>query len=118
MTVTDVAQVCHDANRAYCKTLEDYSQLPWEEAPIWQRNSAESGVKFKIDNPESTPENSHENWLKDKEKDGWTFGETKDPAKKTHPCFVAYGDLPAEQRVKDAIFQGIVTAFLAEGMIG
>jgi RyR domain len=118
MNTADVARVCHEANRAYCQTLGDTSQVPWDEAPDWQRTSAENGVKFKIANPESTPENSHENWLREKETDGWKYGEVKDAEAKTHPCFVAYGDLPVEQRVKDAIFQGIVSAFLSEGLVG
>jgi hypothetical protein len=33
MTTTDIAKVCHETNRAYCETLGDNSQPPWEEAP-------------------------------------------------------------------------------------
>lgn len=120
MSVPDeaVASVCHEANRAYCRSIGDQSQPAWDDAPDWQRASAISGVRFKVENPASTPENSHENWLRDKNRDGWTFGEVKDPEKKTHPCFRPYGELPVEQRVKDAIFQGIVSAFLSEGLLG
>jgi hypothetical protein len=117
-TVVEIAYVCHESNRAYCKTLGDYSQDPWEEAPIWQRNSCVDGVRFKIEHPESTPEQSHENWLAHKRADGWVFGERKDAYKKTHPCFRPYGELSVEQRLKDAIFQNIVTAFMSEGVIG
>jgi len=28
MTVEDIAKICHDANRTYCETLNDYSQVP------------------------------------------------------------------------------------------
>ncbi|MGB8520801.1 MAG: RyR domain-containing protein [Candidatus Tumulicola sp.] len=81
---------------------------------MWQRNSCIDGVKFKINNPESTPQQIHENWLAHKHADGWVFGEKKDAYKKTHPCFLPYDELSPEQRVKDAIFQGIVAAFLSE----
>jgi len=84
---------------------------------MWQRTSCIDGVRFKIEHPESTPEQSHENWLKHKEADGWVYGDVKDAKAKTHPCIKPYGELSAEQRVRDAIFQGIVAAFLSEWII-
>lgn len=104
----DIAALCHEANRGYCQALGDNSQLPWDEAPDWQRKSAINGVKFHMDNPDATPESSHDNWLAEKQLDGWTYGLTKDADKKTHPCFTAYGNLPVEQRAKDYIFAAIV----------
>lgn len=38
------ARAAHEANRAYCLALGDTSQLPWEEALGWQRDSAIKGV--------------------------------------------------------------------------
>ena len=107
------AEVCHAANAAYCRTLGDTSQLSWHRAPDWQRESAINGVKFILDNPRSTPEKSHENWLKEKVEDGWTYGEVKDPEAKTHPCIMPYKDLPEEQKLKDHIFSSIVKGFIS-----
>ncbi len=115
--VEDVARICHETNRVYCQTIGDNSQPLWFDAPEWQRDSAMNGVKFKIAKPDSSPEESHENWLKQKENEGWSYGPVKDVEKKTHPCFVPYGELPVEQRLKDRLFQNIVTAFMSEGMI-
>jgi hypothetical protein len=42
--------------------------------------------------------------------EGWVYGETKDPVAKTHPCLVAYNDLPIEQQVKDHLFRAVVKA--------
>ena len=36
---TSIAIVCYDANAAYCRTLGDFSQVAWDEAPDWQKNS-------------------------------------------------------------------------------
>lgn len=36
MTIEDVAKVCHDTNRVYCKAIGDDSQPTWENAPEWQ----------------------------------------------------------------------------------
>ncbi len=103
-----IARVAHEVNRAYCASLGDHSQPSWEEAPDWQRKSAITGVEFTIANPDATPSDSHVSWLAEKERDGWKYGPVKDPAKKEHPCFVAYNDLPVEQRTKDYLFQAVV----------
>ena len=42
--------------------------------------------------------------------DGWTYGEVKDPARKTHPTLLPFGGLPAEQQLKDRLFIAIVRA--------
>jgi hypothetical protein len=105
----DIAKICHEVNRAYCASVGDISQLPWEDAPEWQRASCTNGVESMLKN-NSTPEQSHENWLKFKATDGWVYGDVKDAEKKTHPCFRPYGELPEEQRKKDALFHAVVNA--------
>ena len=108
LSIEEIAKVCHEANRGYCKALGDDSQLPWDEAPQWAKTSAINGVRFHLDNPNAGPSGSHENWLKEKEKEGWKYGELKDPEKKEHPCFVPYDQLPKEQQAKDYIFTALV----------
>lgn len=108
LEIHEIAKVCHEANRAYCQTIGDNSQLPWEECPDWQRQSAINGVEFHKNNPNSMPEDSHNNWMREKIADGWVYGEVKDPQAKTHPCIVEYDQLPIEQRRKDSLFIAIV----------
>lgn len=112
MNVEDIARVAHEANREYCRTLGDFSQIEWFGAPAWQRDSAINGVKFHLNNPDTTPEDSHVNWLKQKEAEGWAYGPTKDVERKLHPCFLPYDQLPVEQRQKDHIFRAVVHSFL------
>ena len=107
-----IAQVAHETNRAYCSVLGDDSQLPWSKAPEWQKTSAISGVVFHRETPDAQPNHSHDEWLREKEQDGWTYGPVKDPEKKEHPCMVPFNDLPVEQKAKDYIFRGVVRALL------
>jgi hypothetical protein len=107
---TRIARVCHEANRAYCLSLGDDSQAPWDDAPEWQKNSAIVGVQAHLANPHMTPEQSHESWLSLKREEGWKFGPVKDVEKKEHPCFLPYAELPAAQRVKDSLFSAVVNA--------
>jgi hypothetical protein len=103
-----IASVCHEANRAYCLTQGDTSQLPWTDAPEWQRKSAILGVEKAIEG--ATPRELHESWMAQKVADGWVLGAVKDADAKTHPCMVPYHDLPFEQQRKDALFQAVVSA--------
>ena len=108
----EIARVAHEVNRAYCEALGDQSQLTWEDAPEWQKKSAVMGVEQINAHPDTTPEQSHQGWLKVKQEDGWSWGPVKDPDKKQHPCFCAYGDLPENQQLKDEMFGIVVHAVL------
>ena len=117
MNIEQVARICHETNRAYCASIGDASQPRWEDAPEWQRSSAIKGVEFHLaahrDGRKPSPSASHDSWLEEKRAEGWTYGGVKDPAKKEHPCFVPYDELPVEQRLKDYLFGNIVAAFVA-----
>ena len=111
MNVEQIAKTCHEVNRAYCSSIGDNSQPAWEDAPEWQKESAKNGVKFHLGNPNSKPSDSHENWMAEKEKDGWKYGPVKNPEIKEHPCMVPYEQLPVEQQTKDALFIAVVRSF-------
>jgi hypothetical protein len=105
-----IARICHETNRAYCAAIGDFSQLPWEIADEWQRTSAVKGVEFHLAHPDATASASHDSWLEEKRATGWKYGPVKDPAKKEHPCFVPFDELPVEQQRKDKLFKAIVEA--------
>ena len=108
MRIEDVAKICHEANKALCESLYDDSQVDWDEAPNWQKESAKKGVVFNIDNPDAPASSSHDSWLAEKKDNGWKYGEVKNAVKKEHPCFVPYDELPKEQQAKDHLFKAVV----------
>jgi hypothetical protein len=112
VSIIDIAKTCHEANRAYCRSLGDFSQSSWQEAPEWQQKSIISGVCAIIRDPQITPEDSHQNWMKQKILDGWTYDVIKDITAKTHPCLLPYDKLPKEQKAKDFIFGAIVRSLM------
>jgi RyR domain len=97
-----IAAACHQQNRLYCLMLGDSSQVHWDDAPQWQRDSALEGVRHALQDPR--PEASHQRWVDKKTAEGWSYGPIKDPDKKLHPCLVPFGDLSAVQQRKDIIF--------------
>lgn len=110
--IVKIAVICHEANRVYCATIGDLSQPKWEDAPEWQKKSAIAGVELHVAGLKQghmlSPSASHEAWLEEKRRDGWTWGAVKDPEKKLHPCFIDFEHLPVEQRAKDFLFAAIV----------
>ena len=108
----EIARVAHEVNRAYCQALGDDSQVPWEEAPEWQKQSAMLGVRLHSSYPEAGPQASHESWMEQKLSDGWKYGPVKKPEAKEHPCLVPFDQLPREQQAKDFIFRAVVHAML------
>lgn len=113
MNIEQIARVCHETNESYCVSIGDHSQKSWDEAEEWQRQSAIKGVQFALANPDAPASAQHDAWLADKAREGWKFGPVKDAEKKEHPCMVSYDQLPVEQRLKDHLFRGVVSAFRA-----
>lgn len=111
MTPEQIAEVCHEANRALTKHVGDVPvQPPWPDAPPEMRTSSLRGVRFALEHPEATPAQQHDAWAADKIASGWKLGPTKDEAAKTHPALIAYVDLPEAVQRKDALFRAIVAA--------
>lgn len=108
MKTLAIAMLCHSINAAYCQSLGDESQLEWEDTPDSHQQSLIAGVEMHLANPQATPEQSHESWYKQKEAEGWIYGEVKDLEKKEHPCFLPYDELPLEQKAKDYLFRATV----------
>jgi hypothetical protein len=109
--IENIARVTHETNRAYCATIGDDSQKPWEQAEEWQKDSARKGVRYALENPNVSPSEMHEAWSANKIADGWKFGLVKDEKKKEHPCLVPYYKLEPAQQLKDALFRAVVFAF-------
>lgn len=108
MKIEDIAIICHEANKAYCESLGDDSQYNWTLAPKWQHEATIEGVKFRLKNRNGTSEEQHQDWLRIKKEDGWSYGIVKDVDKKQHPRFLSWDNLPEFQKVKDVLFISIV----------
>lgn len=108
-----IATIAHAINSAYCLAIGDKVAPPFAELPEDMQQGILMGVQLHIDNPETTPEQSHESWLADKLAKGWGYGEVKDVEAKTHPCCRPYAELPESQKVKDYLFRATVHALKA-----
>lgn len=107
MTVDDIVRISHEAIRAAGLAVG-------EDVPAWRdscediRRSAYIGVQKVFRNRKITPEQIHEEWMKDKFEHGWKCGRKKNFKTKTHPCLVPYEKLNDANKVKNAIFIEVV----------
>jgi len=108
-----VAQIVHEAIRAYQAALSEAAAEPWEDAEDWQREATLSGVGFVLEHPDAPACAQHEQWMADKLAQGWRYGAVKDAGRRTHPSLVPYTELPESERRKDALFRAVAIAVAA-----
>jgi hypothetical protein len=106
--VEQIAEVCHEANRALCKALHDRVLPEWNQLLPEQRVGTVRGVRAALADPSIDPATSHEAWRLDKVMHGWSYGPVTDDEKKQHKNIVPYTDLPIEQKMKDHLFLEII----------
>lgn len=102
--LSEIAKKCHEANN---KLLIDNGKEPlpdWNNLDRNQRFINIKSVRRIVDKPTITPEEIHDEWVKNKRRDGWVYGEVKDDEKKTHPLLVDFNVMSKFDKEKDIIF--------------
>ncbi|MFC4726314.1 RyR domain-containing protein [Glycocaulis abyssi] len=112
--IETIARVCHEAVRAYCEALGETALPPWDEAEDWQVEATLAAVCFRVENPDASPGDQHQQWMEEKRRSGWQFGHTRNDHLRTHPMMVPFEALPATEKRKDLLFQRVVDALSGE----
>jgi hypothetical protein len=86
----------------------------WDEAAEYMVRESTESVALALADPERTPEQNHQGWMDRMIADGWTYGEEKDEAAKTHPLLLPWEQLPEDAKRKDRMFLAIVRALTPE----
>jgi len=105
-----IARTVHAALSAYAEAVGQEGFPDWEDAPEWMRQSSRDSVRFVLENPDVPASAQHDQWLAQKERDGWKYGPTKSETDRTHPMMVAYEELSLTETRKDALLNAIVRA--------
>lgn len=97
-----IVNTCHQAWKDYMDIIEHaYIQIePTEDLA----QSILSGAYVVVTNPDITPDQIHQEWMDYRAKEGWEYGDVKDPELKTHPNMLPFYELPIEERIKDMVF--------------
>lgn len=107
------ARCAHGTARQWAQRIGDPELPNFDQLDVSTYGSILRGVHQLIENPDITPEMSHETWLQGKLAEGWVYGPVKDFDKKTHPCCVPYDQLSSADRAKDILFRNIVLTALS-----
>ena len=111
-SITKIAQVMHEAVRAWQRANGQAPAPPWARAPAWMKTSSREAVRWRLDNPEASASEHHDQWVKEKTATGWKHGKTKSAWHKTHPLMVSYEELPEVERRKDALVAAVIDALV------
>lgn len=111
MKIEQIAELCYEVNRVICSIDSDdpKARPSWSTATAETKGSVRQGVFEQFNALNITPEESHKRWMKNKEAEGWVYGETLDIELKVHPNLRPYDELSSIQQLKDYVFLAIVT---------
>lgn len=115
MTNEQIAQVCHEADRAYLKSTSPKGK---DLLPTWSKASAErkalilAYVEYLLANPDATQSTIHDIWMQRKTDASWTYGTTLNKAEKKDPALVAYDQLPEKRRARYQLMINVIKSNL------
>lgn len=107
-----IAPVVHEAVRAYqIVTGTPKPCVHWDEAAEWERQSTRLSVRAALDGV--TPAEQHQQWMEQRQAEGWRWGPVRDAENKLNPALVPYEDLSEDQRRLDVLRNMIVRSLVA-----
>lgn len=112
MSLNSIARTVYEANRVLCAALGDRSRPYWKNAPIEHRDVIVSGVVWATEHPDATPQQAHENCLKDWAARGWKYGPVRNSESKETPAFVSWEQMSEGDRLKNELFLIVVRSML------
>jgi hypothetical protein len=107
-----IATVCHQAKQEYEQKHCDFSTEDWCDISIPEQTDVIKQVEYLIENPNTSLESLHNNWLVPKLFDNWTYADTKDLDNKTHPHIVMYDELSFADKHIYSMFVNICRSLL------
>lgn len=102
-----IARTVHEAVRAWNAAHDKTPLAPWPQAPDWMKSSTMESVLWVLENPDASVSDQHDQWVEQRRRDGWTYGNTRDEALKTHPQIIPFEELSDFERKKDAIVRSL-----------
>jgi len=106
-----VGKICHEVHRAYCKEINSKTQPEWVNITNQHKEVILNSVKQILDGKINSPDESHNNFIKVKEEQGWVYSEKYSIENKTNPRLVPFENLSSKDRMKEILFFTIVSSF-------
>lgn len=104
-----MARTLHAANREFAACQGD-AVPAWDVVPEAVRESVRGAVRLHLEQPGTTPQQNHENFLADRAAQGWSYGPERNAGARVSPFLVPWDQLDAVGRAKNALPGAIVGA--------
>ncbi len=114
MDLSFIARIAHEADRTLAAINGDMTVGGWPHLQAWERTSAIAGVRQAVQTRGVSAEVLHEAWRRDKIEAGWTHGPHFDLSGKADPLLLPWHLLTPLQRLRDALFLGVVCSLSPE----
>jgi hypothetical protein len=96
----ELSEDLRDANRAQVADIPGkLYTLGYELAP--GNGLAPSQIVITPEQLEILSRREHDRWMAERQRQGWTYGPTRDDARKHHPCLLPWEPLPEAEKQKD-----------------
>ena len=114
-TLDQLAEMAHEANRAYQRILQEPVSPPWPELSEEAKESTRIGVRMTVDlktgeHRRPNMGDLHNSWLATKLRAGWRYAPVRNDERKEHPNLLPYEALGPSQQVKDQLFTHVLFA--------
>ena len=97
MTITEIAELCHELNRLIARAAGNEQEPPWAEVSRDDYFKTIDRVAFFACCADS-PQEYHDRWASARIKNGWKWGLDFDPVEKTDPELIPFVEMePAYQ---------------------
>jgi hypothetical protein len=106
-----IAKACHEVHNVLCKN-SGQKVTPWEEKSEEHRETVKNSVKKILSGIIQSPQEAHMNFVFQKRKDGWVYGERHSNRKKVSPRLCDWNDLPEVERQKEEYFFAVASSFI------
>lgn len=110
-TLVDIAQECHYKNNELMVMNGEEPNPPWDTLDRHTKFMTFKSVLKALENPNLTAKDMHDEWMKNKISDGWTFGDVKDKEQKTHPLIIDFDLMNDIDKMKDQSFINICNKY-------
>jgi len=108
MTVTQIAKIAHEIRSVSIGLFKGKPTIAWDDLNEGVKNYILREVHYWLKNPSASASDSHNEWLRCKTEEGWSFGEENDHENKKHPSIVPYDQIPIQEKMANELIMKTV----------
>jgi hypothetical protein len=105
LNLDEIAKICHNTHVRYCSNMNLKGMtLSWNDVQENHKNIIKDSLQKIINGEIKNPKESHNNFVKQKEKEGWVYGEDYSLEDKINPRLTDFENLSINDKVKEILF--------------